>query len=85
LRERREDIPLLARHFLELYARRYRKFLTGFSDEAASALLRYEWPGNVRELDHAVERAVLMAKGEVWRRPISICRRARKPNAASKR
>jgi DNA-binding NtrC family response regulator len=63
LRERREDIPLLARHFLELYARRYRKFLNGFSDEAASAMLRYEWPGNVRELDHAVERAVLMAKG----------------------
>jgi DNA-binding NtrC family response regulator len=63
LRERREDIPLLAHHFLELYARRYRKFLTTFSDEATSALLRYDWPGNVRELDHAVERAVLMAKG----------------------
>ncbi|HLL16106.1 MAG TPA: sigma-54 dependent transcriptional regulator [Pyrinomonadaceae bacterium] len=64
LRERREDIPLLARHFLELYVRRYRKFLTTFSDDATNALLRYEWPGNVRELDHAVERAVLMAKGE---------------------
>jgi DNA-binding NtrC family response regulator len=63
LRDRREDIPLLAHHFLETYARRYRKFLATFSDDAIKALLRYDWPGNVRELDHAVERAVLMAKG----------------------
>jgi DNA-binding NtrC family response regulator len=65
LRERPEDIPLLAHHFLDTYARRYRKFLTTFSDDATKALLRYDWPGNVRELDHAVERAVLMAKGAV--------------------
>jgi DNA-binding NtrC family response regulator len=65
LRERREDIPLLAHHFLDNYARRYRKFLTTFSEEALKSLLDYEWPGNVRELDHAVERAMLMAKGEV--------------------
>ncbi|HYP02846.1 MAG TPA: sigma-54 dependent transcriptional regulator [Pyrinomonadaceae bacterium] len=64
LRERREDIPLLAHHFLNIYARRYRKPLTTFSDEATRSMLGYEWPGNVRELDHAVERAVLMAKGE---------------------
>ncbi|HLL70273.1 MAG TPA: sigma-54 dependent transcriptional regulator [Pyrinomonadaceae bacterium] len=64
LRERPEDIPLLAHHFLNIYARRYRKPLTTFSAEATRALLGYEWPGNVRELDHAVERAVLMAKGE---------------------
>jgi DNA-binding NtrC family response regulator len=65
LRERPEDIPLLAHHFLDAYARRYRKLLTTFSDDATKALLRYDWPGNVRELDHAVERAVLMAKGAV--------------------
>jgi len=65
LRERREDIPLLAHHFLDQYARRYRKPLKTFSDGAQQILLRYEWPGNVRELDHAVERSVLMAKGEV--------------------
>ena len=64
LRERPEDIPLLAHHFLDQYARRYRKPLTTFSDAARQALLRYEWPGNVRELDHAIERSVLMAKGE---------------------
>lgn len=64
LRERREDISLLAHHFLNIYARRYRKPLTTFSVEATKSLLGYEWPGNVRELDHAVERAVLMARGE---------------------
>jgi DNA-binding NtrC family response regulator len=64
LRERREDIPLLARHFLEAHARRYRKRLSGFDAEALEALLAHSWPGNVRELDHAVERAVLMATGD---------------------
>ena len=64
LRERREDIPLLAHHFLNIYARRYRKPLTTFSEEAVKSLVNYEWPGNVRELDHAVERAVLMARGD---------------------
>jgi DNA-binding NtrC family response regulator len=65
LRERHEDIPLLAHYFLDQYARRYRKPLTTFSEAAAAALRDYEWPGNVRELDHAVERAVLMARGDV--------------------
>jgi DNA-binding NtrC family response regulator len=64
LRERREDIPLLARHFLEAHARRYRKRLSGFDAEALEVLLAHSWPGNVRELDHAVERAVLMATGD---------------------
>ena len=64
LRERREDIPLLARQFLEAHARRYRKPVTGFESPALELLLSHGWPGNVRELDHAVERAVLMASGE---------------------
>jgi DNA-binding NtrC family response regulator len=63
LRERTEDIPILARHFLVQHARRYRKPLTSFSDEALKVLARYPWPGNVRELNHAVERAVLLARG----------------------
>jgi DNA-binding NtrC family response regulator len=63
LRERREDIPLLAAHFLRLHARRYRKELSRFHADALSALAAHSWPGNVRELDHAVERAVLMARG----------------------
>jgi DNA-binding NtrC family response regulator len=67
LRDRREDIPLLARHYLRLHAQRYRKSLTGFDPSALQLLLDHRWPGNVRELDHAVERAVLMAQGNVVR------------------
>jgi DNA-binding NtrC family response regulator len=63
LRDRREDIPLLAQHFLKNHARRYRKDLSGFDPAAMRSLLENTWPGNVRELDHAVERAVLMAQG----------------------
>ncbi|MGE0361950.1 MAG: sigma-54-dependent transcriptional regulator [Vicinamibacterales bacterium] len=67
LRDRREDIPLLARHYLRLHAQRYRKSLTGFDPSALQLLLDHRWPGNVRELDHAIERAVLMAQGNVVR------------------
>jgi DNA-binding NtrC family response regulator len=63
LRDRRDDIPSLALHFLEQHARRYRKHLSGFDNAAMEALLRHPWPGNVRELEHAVERSVLMATG----------------------
>ena len=64
LRERREDLPLLANYFLRQFSQRYRKRLTGFESAAMQTLLEYAWPGNVRELEHAVERAVLMAQGE---------------------
>ena len=64
LRERREDVPALARFFLERHAQRYRKRLEGFDDDALRALLAHPWPGNVRELDHAIERAVLLARGD---------------------
>ena len=67
LRDRREDISLLAAHFLRQHAGRYRKHFTGFDEGAVKALLAHTWPGNVRELDHAVERAVLMAQGETVR------------------
>jgi len=63
LRDRREDIPLLAQHFLGLHARRYRKDVAGFEAAALQTLLDHPWPGNVRELDHAVERAALLASG----------------------
>lgn len=62
LRERPEDIPLLATHFLQEYVTKYRKAITGFNKSAMEALLDYPWPGNVRQLDHAIERAVLMAQ-----------------------
>jgi DNA-binding NtrC family response regulator len=64
LRDRRDDVPLLADHFLVTHARRYRKTLIGFDAAAVRALSEYHWPGNVRELDHAVERAVLMAPAD---------------------
>jgi DNA-binding NtrC family response regulator len=67
LRDRREDIPLLAMHFLRLYAQRYRKNLTAFDSAALQVLLDHPWPGNVRELDHSVERSVLMAQGAMVR------------------
>jgi DNA-binding NtrC family response regulator len=67
LRERREDIPLLAGHFLRRYTKHYRKFLSGIEPAALQGLLEYPWPGNIRELDHAIERAVLLAPGEQLR------------------
>ena len=60
LRKRREDIPLLARHFLDIHAERAEKTISGFSTGALRLLLQYDWPGNVRELENAVERAVLL-------------------------
>ena len=63
LRDRQEDIPILATRFLAREAIRYDKPLEGFSDDALAALLAHPWPGNVRELIHAVERAVLVSNG----------------------
>jgi DNA-binding NtrC family response regulator len=63
LRDRRDDIPLLAEHFLAKQATRYARSVEGFSSSAMDALLGHTWPGNVRELQHAVERSVLMARG----------------------
>src|SRR5579875_1616336 len=63
LRERREDIPALAAHFLHRYAERYRRPVQGVEPPALKHMLAYSWPGNVRELDHTMERAVLMARG----------------------
>jgi DNA-binding NtrC family response regulator len=61
LRERRDDVPLLAAHFLRTHAQRYRKRIESFDTPAMKALLDHGWPGNVRELDHVIERAVLMS------------------------
>ena len=63
LRDRKEDVPILARHFLARHVEKYDKRLGGFDAGATEALVRHSWPGNVRELEHAVERSVLMAHG----------------------
>ena len=65
LRERREDIPVLAGHFLRTHAQRYQKSVSGFDEEAMAWLLANSWRGNVREINHIIERAVILASGEV--------------------
>jgi DNA-binding NtrC family response regulator len=67
LRERGDDIELLANHFLLVYTDRYRKKISGFDAGAMQSLREHPWPGNVRELDHAVERAVLLSTGPMIR------------------
>ena len=64
LRERRDDIPLLAQHFLEMFAAKNHKEIKGFTPRAMDQLIRYDWPGNVRELMNAVERGVVLALAE---------------------
>lgn len=64
LRERKEDIPLLAMSFLELFAEKNRKKIKGFTPAAMDGIVKYEWPGNVRELMNAVERAVVLGRSE---------------------
>ncbi len=65
LRERRDDIPLLATHFLSKYNKKRRKNIKAISDRAMKALVEYDWPGNVRELENAIERAVVLAESDV--------------------
>jgi two-component system response regulator HydG len=64
LRDRKEDIPLLAQHFLEMFSEKNRKNIKGFSPRAMDLLIRYDWPGNVRELMNAVERGVVLTQSE---------------------
>jgi len=68
LRERGEDVLLLADHFLKKYAHKYKKEIQGLTREAKQKLMRYQWPGNVRELQHAMERAVILSQS-AWLRP----------------
>ena len=62
LRERMEDVPMLAEHFLQMYAEKYKKSNAQFSQNAYNQMLNYNWRGNVRELEHAIERAVLLSR-----------------------
>jgi PAS domain S-box-containing protein len=69
LRERPEDIPMLVRHFAELFSRRTRKSIRTIPPETMAAFVRYPWPGNVRELQNVIERAVILSAGSVLRVP----------------
>lgn len=62
LRERAEDIPLLANHFFKIYLKKYKKSIKGINQAAIKKLMHYSWPGNVRELQHAIERALIMCE-----------------------
>src|SRR5579884_2631607 len=79
LRDRREDIPLLASHFLNQHARRYRKRICGFDMAATQSLLEHPWQGNVRELNHVIERAVLLAGDKLVRHGDLALRAAASP------
>jgi DNA-binding NtrC family response regulator len=65
LRERKDDIPLLMSHFLELYTQRNKRNIGGFSTRAKAAMLNYDWPGNIRELGNCVESAVVLTSGDI--------------------
>lgn len=62
LRDRTEDIPVLAKHFVKMYSHKYRKEMRSITEDAMKYLQKYSWPGNIRELQHAVERAVIMSE-----------------------
>jgi transcriptional regulator with GAF, ATPase, and Fis domain len=78
LRERREDVPLLAAHFLERYTREFGREIAGFTQPALELLSAYDWPGNVRELENEVQRAVIQAEGETFITPELLSARVRK-------
>jgi two-component system response regulator HydG len=70
IRERKEDVQLLAMHFLKMYAEKNAKPIEAFSEDAMLALTTYDWPGNVRELENAIERAVVFTTGKTV--PLSV-------------
>src|SRR3989475_13315981 len=76
LRERREDIPALVTHFVEIYARRMSKQIGNIPPETMSALASYEWPGNIRELQNLIERSVILSTGAVLRPPLASLKSA---------
>src|SRR5207302_10491533 len=74
LRERREDIPLLVRYFVQKFSQRFNKTVLFVPADAMDALTNYSWPGNVRELENLLERAVLLSPGKELRIPLSEIR-----------
>jgi formate hydrogenlyase transcriptional activator len=71
LRERKEDVPLLARHFVQEFSRRNNRVIDTIPSQTMEALTRYDWPGNIRELQNVIERAVIISKGSVLNVPLT--------------
>jgi transcriptional regulator with PAS, ATPase and Fis domain len=65
LRDRRQDIPLLATYFIDKHSRQARRRVSGLSPQARAILIGYDWPGNIRELENAIERAIVLGSSEV--------------------
>jgi formate hydrogenlyase transcriptional activator len=84
LRDRREDIPLLVRHFAQQYARRMRKQIDTIPAQTMQALESYSWPGNVRELQNLIERAVILSSGQVLKAPLDELRAEDLPPSAAR-
>jgi formate hydrogenlyase transcriptional activator len=76
LRERREDIPLLVRHFVDEYAQRMNRCIENIPSQTIQALKNYSWPGNVRELQNFIERSVILSSGNVLRPPLAELKEA---------
>ena len=74
LRERREDIPLLVRHFVQQFSRRMNRSIETIPSETMNTLVRYDWPGNIRELQNVIERAVIVTTGSVLKVPLDDLR-----------
>jgi two-component system response regulator HydG len=83
LRQRREDVPLLAQHFLEIFSAKNRKQIKGFTPQAMDYLIKYDWPGNVRELMNAVERAVVLTRTDYLAEADFPIIQSAMPNAAN--
>jgi len=83
LRERREDIPLLVRYFVDRHARKLYKKIETIPDDVMRALTRWDWPGNIRELENFIERAVILSKGPVLRPPLGELEMAEAPADAA--
>ncbi len=83
LRERREDIPMLVRHFAQQFARRMKKKIETIPAETMDALTRYDWPGNIRELQNLIERAVILSAGPTLDVPVAALNGRRHADAAS--
>jgi len=82
LRERKEDIPALANHFVNVYAHREDKVITGLADQAVQAMLNYTWPGNIRELENLMARSVLLNNGPIIR-SLQLPNQANQPEKAA--